>query len=408
MSHPSGTGPRYRVRMPALHTRMVARDSSEAHRSATPLELFFDLTFVVAIAQLVQATVHAFAEDHAAEALPSFLMVFFAIWWAWMNFTWLASSWDTDDVLWRVTAFVQMAGVLVIAAGISLAFDEGDFTAVVIGYLVMRIGLVAQLLRAWREDPNTGTLALRWAVAISVVQVAWLFRNLVPEPFLILSFVVLALAELAVPWWAERGRAMLPWHPHHIAERYGLFTIILLGESVLAATIGVQAALSAAGVSTPLVVVAAAGLALIFALWWLYFKEPAGEGLENRRERAYWWGYGHYLVFAALAAVGAGLELAIESVYHDIAASDLLVAYTLAVPLAVFLLLLWVLHAPLVDDVVIPPFASIAAVAVVLALPLGIGVLGVVGVVVGCALAVIGLLAVTLVRAARSHPAAIH
>ena len=99
-------------------TTMRARDPAETHRPATPLELLFDLTFVVAIAAVVPEFAHAIVEGHPLEGLVGYLLAFFAIWWAWMNFTWFASAFDCDDALYRVLTFVQMAGVLVLAAGL--------------------------------------------------------------------------------------------------------------------------------------------------------------------------------------------------------------------------------------------------------------------------------------------------
>ena len=104
---------------------MRRRDPDEQHRASTPLELLFDLTFVVAVAQVAAELAHGIADDHARpSSLLSYLMVFFAIWWAWMNFTWFASAYDTDDVPYRLLTLVQMAGVLVFAAGIHAAFDD--------------------------------------------------------------------------------------------------------------------------------------------------------------------------------------------------------------------------------------------------------------------------------------------
>src|SRR3954447_21028251 len=133
---------------------MRARAVDEPHRASTQLELLFDLTFVVAVAAAVVQLGHGLAEGHAADVVWPFLQVFFAIWWAWMNFTWFASSYDTDDVPYRLLTLLQMGGVLVLAAGVPSAFDTGDYGAVTVGYLVMRVGLVAQWLRAAREDPD--------------------------------------------------------------------------------------------------------------------------------------------------------------------------------------------------------------------------------------------------------------
>ena len=326
-----------------LLTRMRARDPDEAHRVATPLELLFDLTFVVAVAAAVPELAHAIVDGHPIEGLIGYLLVFFGIWWAWMNFTWFASAFDSDDGLYRVLTMVQMAGVLVYTAGIAPAFEHGDFTTTVAGYVLMRIALVAQWLRVARSVPEYRRNALRYAIPIAAVQLLWIVRLALPEPIGIVTFLVLGISELLIPVWAERGN-MTPWHPHHIAERYGLFTIIVLGESVLATTSAILAARTASGISEELVVVAAAALVLLFACWWLYFLDSDAPRLEEDRQRSFVWGYGHFFVFAALAAIGAGIEVTIEAISHEIEASPLLVGYSVAIPIAVFLAARYILY----------------------------------------------------------------
>jgi low temperature requirement protein LtrA len=387
-----------RSRLPAFRIRMHGRDTDEAHRVSSPLELLFDLTFVVAIAQVASQLATAAEQGNELHVLGGYLSVFFAIWWAWMNFTWFASAYDTDDVPYRLTTLIQMAGVLVLAAGVPSAFETGDFTAITIGYLIMRVGLVTQWVRAAVEHPEGRVTALRYAAGISVVQIGWVSRLALPAEWGWWTFLVLAALDLSVPPWAERT-GKTSWHPHHIAERYGLFTIIVLGESVSASAIGVQKSLAAGDLSVSLVAIAAAGLALLFALWWLYFLEPAAEGLASKRGRSFYWGYGHYFVFASLAALGAGLEVAVQRGGAHTEVSDTALGYAIATPVAVFLLMLWVLHAPLVPEVVIRPLKTLLAIALVLLLPLASPTIGVVGVVIGIA-AVAGLLvAITLVDA---------
>ncbi len=219
---------------------LTARHRHEAHRAATPLELFFDLCFVVAIAQAGVQLVHSVAESHAGEGVLDYAMVFFAIWWAWMNFTWFASAYDNDDVPYRLVTLVQIAGVLVLAAGVSRAFEEHDWTAVVIGYVIMRVALSAQWLRAARcAPPPERAMALKYAGGVLVCQVGWLGLLLLPEGGRGWLFLVMVVLELSVPVLAER-RHRSSWHPHHIAERYGLLTIIVLGETIAAATVAVK------------------------------------------------------------------------------------------------------------------------------------------------------------------------
>ena len=392
----------------AFRVPMSGRSTDEEHRVSSPLELLFDLTFVVAIAQVSAQLAHASEQGHLIEKLGPYLMVFFAIWWAWMNFTWFASAYDTDDVPYRLTTMVQMGGVLVLAAGVPAAFEHQEFTAIIIGYVIMRLAMVAQWVRAAVEHPDGRATATRYAVGIAAVQVVWVAWGFLPVELKPWTFLLAALLELLVPVWAERP-GMTSWHPHHIAERYGLFTIIVLGESVSASAIGVQSALAEHGVSPALVLIAAAGLVLLFALWWLYFLEPAAEGLRSKRERSFYWGYGHYFVFASLAALGAGLEVAVQRGAAHAEIPDIATEYAIAIPVAVFLLMLYVLHAPLVPEVVIRPLKTGIAILLVLLAPLASPLIGLVGVAIAIAAVASALVAVTLldrVTAARRGGAA--
>src|SRR5262249_10274052 len=126
-----------------MHIPMLARAIDQPHRAASPLELLFDLTFVVAVARVTAQLAESITDGRVPESIGPFFQVFFAIWWAWMNFTWFASCYDTDDVAYRLLTLLQMAGVLVVAAGVPAAAHSNDFLAITIGYLIMRIGLVA-------------------------------------------------------------------------------------------------------------------------------------------------------------------------------------------------------------------------------------------------------------------------
>ncbi|EMF50910.1 MULTISPECIES: low temperature requirement protein A [Streptomyces] len=324
--------------------RLVARGRGEEHRVASPLELFFDLCFVVAVAQAGVQLVHAVAEAHAAEGIVNYAMVFFAIWWAWMNFTWFASAYDNDDVPYRLMTLVQIAGVLVLAAGVTRAFEDHDWLLVVLGYVIMRLAMTAQWLRAARTATGAerGT-ALRYAAGVALCQVGWLGLLVLPEPARPWLFLVMAIAELSVPVFAERG-FQTSWHPHHIAERYGLFTIIVLGETILAATVAVKSAVDDEDALGELLPIASGGLLIVFSAWWVYFTVPIHGHLRSSKE-GFLWGYGHYLIFASAAAIGAGLEVAVEQAVGKAHISTLAASAAVTLPTALYLLSVWALHA---------------------------------------------------------------
>ncbi len=181
------------------------------------------------MAQAPGALHHDLVSGQVGHGILSYLIVFFTIWWPWMNFTWFASAYDTDDVAYRLLTFVQITGVLVVTAGVPRAFEDLAFTIMVSGYVIMRIALVGQWLRAAYEDPAGRGTTLRFAVGIAVVQLAWATRLGFGPPWGTIAFIGLGVAELAIPVWAERSGRITPWHAGHIAERHGLFTIIVLG-----------------------------------------------------------------------------------------------------------------------------------------------------------------------------------
>jgi low temperature requirement protein LtrA len=320
------------------HRLMGARDPEQSHRSATPLELLFDLAFVVAIARAAAEMHHAIAENHAVQGILGYFVVFFAIWWAWMNFTWFASAYDCDDVLYRVLTIVQMAGVLVLAVGIPAVFRDFDITLVVVGYVIMRVPMVLQWLRAAREDPERSVTCRTYAAGIAMVQLLWIGLVFVPAPWVYVGFVILLVAELGVPIYAESRGRPTTWHAEHIAERYGLLTLIVLGEVILGVTNALGGAF-ATGFEVGLLALAVGGLLLVFGLWWIYFLGGDEQGFGSLRV-ALTWGYAHYFVFGAIAALGAGLEVAVDAQEHVAHISGVAAALSVAIPVAVVLIAL--------------------------------------------------------------------
>jgi low temperature requirement protein LtrA len=389
--------PRFTIR-----TRMTARDTDEGHRTSSPLEALYDLTFVVAIAQVADRLAADIQAGRLLVSIVPFAMVFFAIWWAWMNFTWFASAYDTDDVPYRLLALLQMGGVLVLAAGVPAAFEHQNFFGITLGYFIMRIGLVAQWVRASIENPDGRATARRYAIGVTVVQLGWLSRLLFPIApadqwwSVYVAFVVLVILELLVPFWAELP-GMTTWHPGHIAERYGLFAIILLGETIAVLASGVSEVVAAGGQVGTLIVIGVSALVLIFGLWWLYFLQPAGAGLEANRGGAFFWGYTHYFVFAALGALGASLDVVVRFAGGHLHVRPEVVAFTAAVPVALYLVALLVAHVRILPGIIVHVRIMVPTAVIVLVLPILTDALGLTFVFSLLALVIAAAVAATLI-----------
>jgi low temperature requirement protein LtrA len=334
--------------------RMSGRDPEESHRASTPLELLFDLTFAVAFGIAADELAHYLAEDHIRTSLLGFGFVAFAISWAWINFSWFASAYDTDDWVFRLLTLLQMVGVLVLALGIADVFasiDEGDHVdngVMVAGYVVMRVAMVGQWARAARQDPARRRVAMTYVVTITIAQAGWialaLAKTSVGATFAWAA--LLLLIELGGPVAAETRKGGTPWHPHHIAERYGLLVIIALGEAILGtiAALGAIVGPNGEGWSLEAAVVGFAGVTLTFGMWWIYFVLPCGEILERHRERSFGWGYGHIPLFASVVAAGAGLHVAAYLVEDETELDVLGTLLTTAIPVAVYVLGIFVLY----------------------------------------------------------------
>jgi low temperature requirement protein LtrA len=323
---------------------LIGRDPAEAHRVATPLELFTDLCFVVAVAQASGGLHHEISAGHVTRATIGYAMTFFAIFWAWFNFAWFSSAYDNDDVPYRLLTILQIVGSLMLAAGIPRMITEGRTGIGVAGYVVMRIALVIQWFRVAAGDPPRRRTALRYAFGIMAVQLGWICFLFVPTVLVVPWFLVFVALELCIPPFAESA-GQTPWHPHHVAERYGLFFIIMLGECILSTTVAIQAAMDAGASGSGLLRVVIGGVAIVFSLWWLYFSREDADILERQNvARNMRWAFGHYFVFGGTAAVGAGLAIRIDYYTHHAEVSGLTAALSLTVPIAVILVSLYLVH----------------------------------------------------------------
>jgi low temperature requirement protein LtrA len=289
--------------------RNLTSEQRTEERASTWLELFFDLCFVVAVAALARGLHH----DPTLDGMLRFLGLFVPVWWSWMIFTWYATSFDNDDVPYRVTLFVAMLSILGLAASVGrIGVDPSAVVGFVLAYSLMRLLVAGLFVRAGRNVPaDLRPFVAFYAAGNIIGATIWLSSLLVPAPFRYVLWAVGLAVELLGPILAVMtlDNPRITFHPRHIAERYGLFTLIVLGESVLAVasgTAGTDWALAA-------VLTAVAGFVAAACIWWLYFDHVGSSGIELGPRPAFYWGYGHYAVYAGIAAFGVGVLLAIEA-----------------------------------------------------------------------------------------------
>ncbi len=327
---------------------MSGRDPHEENRASTSLETLFDLTFALAFGIAAGELARTITEGHVAAGIVAFCFATFGISWAWVNFTWFASAYDTDDWIYRLTTMLQMVGVLIFAMGLKPMFhsvhagDTLNNRVIVAGYVVMRVAMISQWWRAGRHDPERAAVCRTYILSITIAQVLWCVVAIL-DLSVTLSFIAIIvpfLVEISGPAYAETKLRGTPWHAHHIAERYGLMVIIALGEGLIG-TMASITELSRDGLTWDVALVALAGTALTFGIWWTYFVVPAADVLHHHRERSFGFGYGHIPLFGAIVSVGAGLHVGAYYLDGDSTLNGTATVLAVAIPVGLFITLFY-------------------------------------------------------------------
>ncbi len=290
----------------------VDREPEDAEHQVTPLELFFDLTFVFAMTQVTVML----ADDPTWGGVLRGMLVLAALWWAWGVYTWLTSAMDVDEGGVRLAMLASMGAMFGVALAVPGAFGDDAVLFGVAYFLVRLLHLVLSAIVA-RDDPDRRGALLRFAPTALLGASLLVFAGFLDGRERIAVWLVALAIDYLGPVVVGAGRG---WRvaPEHFAERYGLIILIALGESIIAIGLGAGFELD-----TGVMVAAALGLVLVSALWWLYFDVAAifarrrlmqANGLELHRLALHAYSYLHLPMVAGIVLFALGLKTTVGDV----------------------------------------------------------------------------------------------
>lgn len=282
----------------------IGKEDEAETRHETWLELFYDLVFVVAVSQVARNL----SQEISWQGFLEFVVLFIPVWWAWIGTTFYANRFDSDDIGHRFLVGLQMLAIAALAVNVHHGLDTTS-AGFALSYAAARIVLVIEYLRAGRHIPRARELTTHYAKGFAIAAALWLLSALVPPLPRFLFWSLGLVVDFATPLTARRLQVKLLPHTEHLPKRFGLFTIIVLGEAIIAVVSGV-AEQSWNGMST---IAAIFGFSIAFSLWWLYFENIDGSALQSAETSGHVWAYhiwlyAHLPLVIGLAATGVGVE----------------------------------------------------------------------------------------------------
>jgi len=290
--------------------RLRTADGEADERRATWLELFFDLVFVVAITQLA----HEIVADHSAAGFLRFAGLFVPVYVAWQGYMAYADRFDTDDLAFRAAYFAAMLAIAAMAVLINDVAHGVHSTGFAVAYVVLRSIMLGLYARAWRVVPEARPLIGFYGPGYAIGVAIWLASLAVDPPLRYAMWGAALVLDLSLPPLSPRFvHPRVPTSGSHLPERWALFTMIVIGESVVAV------ALATSGTEWRMESAAAAvlGFAAVAATWWLYFDRQANVVLRSSTRVAVIYSYTHLPLLMGLSATSAGLRLLIERAGED-------------------------------------------------------------------------------------------
>jgi low temperature requirement protein LtrA len=284
--------------------RLRTATGDDERRHASWLELFFDLVFVVAVTQLS----HQLVVDHSTAGFLRFAGLFVPVFVAWQGFSFYADRFDTDDLAFRAAFFSAMLAVAAMAVLIDDVARGVHSAGFAVAYFTLRSLMLALYWRAWRAVPEARPLIRLYGSGYSIGAAIWLASLAVDPPLRYVVWGIAQALELSLPPLTTRIQRRVRTSGSHVPERWALFTLIVIGESVVAV------ALETADANWRVDSVAAAvlGFAVVVGVWWLYFDRQADVVLRGSTMSVVVYSYAHLPLLMGLAAMSAGVRMLIE------------------------------------------------------------------------------------------------
>ncbi len=249
--------------MVTLHPPQLRAIDDEGPRHATWLELFYDLVFVIAIG----AVSHRLAAHTSLRDILVDLLFFVPVWWAWVGHTIYSNRFDVDDLFYRILTFMQMLGALGMALTMQDAL-EGSARAFAVSYICVRLILLLLYAHAWWHEPQARRIAGFYILVFGTGAALWIVSLFFSSPVFLAFWAAGMLFDMIMPWFARPLLSTAQLDARHLPVRFGLFTIIMLGEQVLAIVRSLEGTVwtDATAMGSVFAFLIAA------ATWWFYFE----------------------------------------------------------------------------------------------------------------------------------------
>jgi low temperature requirement protein LtrA len=284
--------------------RLRSGQAGESERHATWLELFYDLIFVAAVAQLAGSL----SDDYSWRGMVRFSVLFVPVWWAWVGHTYYLTRFDSEDLGHRLLTMAQMTAAASMAVHVPAALGATS-AGFALSYAAVRFILVAEYLRAGRHIPEVRPLTSRYAKGFGAAALLWAVSVLLPVPWRIALWGVALAIDVLTPLTAGLLHVRFPPHLMHLPERFGLFTIIVIGEAVVSVVMGI----GPHGLTIGSGLAGIMGLVVAFALWWGYFEGAKGAAVRalsasSHVRRYQLWIYAHLPLLMGITATAVGVK----------------------------------------------------------------------------------------------------